>query len=92
MKLQECRGCSSTEFKVGPTKAFKTCLHCGGLHGRGTLAQISEVVTLEFCTAQEEKESGDFGLTFFDVDITSGNAVSCHGWFNPSTKKVHQFG
>jgi len=88
IKLQECRACSSTEFRVGPTKQFKACLHCGGLHGRGTAKEIAEVITLEFA----KKEVDARCLQFFDVEITSGNATSCHGWFDPITKKVHQFG
>lgn len=88
----ECRACSSTEFKPGPTKQFQACQHCGGLTGKGTAKQIQKVVILQFCTPEEDKATGDFGLTFFDVEITGMGATHCHGWYNPSTKKVHQFG
>lgn len=91
IKLHECRACSSTEFKKGPTAKFKTCLHCGGVFGHGSPEEIAKVITLEFCTPEEERESGDFGLRFFDIEIV-GTDTSCHGWFNPRTKKVHQFG
>ena len=88
----ECRACSNTEFKPGPTTHFRACTYCGGLTGFGTANQIAKVITLEFCTPEEGKATGDFGLTFFDITITGEKKTSCHGWFNPSTKMVHQFG
>lgn len=85
----ECRACSCTETKPGPTRAFVTCANCGGFFGRGTKDEIHQVVVFHWA----EEEVPFDALRFFDVEFTGpDSANNCHGWFDPSTKRVHQFG
>jgi len=84
-----CPGCGSTRGSETETAQVYRCAKCGAVHGTCYKGDASRFVLLQFAREAVPAEV----LRYFDLTLLGSQGIErTHGWYDPATKLVHQFG
>lgn len=86
-----CPGCSGSLVPLATDARLAKCQFCGGLV---TLAPVPLDVACQYVDIGTLVD-GPVDGRYFDLDVISprdGTVSRTHGWFDPATKKVFQYG
>lgn len=105
MAYTVCPGCSGElgsllnhkTIRLCDTTKLGECRGCGGLVGTIDERDLPQFVVLEFHTGATDVLTGEEEDTrYFDLEIVNPfrnpKVRRVHGWYNPRTKRVVQFG
>ena len=82
-----CRRGSALEVNGRPHNSLKVCERCGALLGRCYRGDSPVLMVFD------ETDSADVETRYFALELLGSDGISFpHGWFNPATMKVVQFG
>ncbi len=91
---EACPGCGSTDIRDSVHASIRHCERCGG---RLTFQPVTYDVLLRAVRLDQMQdgcaEPQYFDFLYFDLDEQQRVVTRrTHGWFDPTTKKVVQFG
>jgi hypothetical protein len=88
---KQCVACNGELVPVDGT--VMECSRCGGLHGAfDSYEATKQYVIPEFYEGKDVESRFSYGRYFDFTYMDNGKLNRTHGWFDPVSKKVLQFG
>jgi len=92
MSNTSCPGCSGSLTPLTTDPRMGVCDHCGGFVGIETLPYSTACCYVDLRADMVDGEMKNTKYFDFDLKLPNGKEIRVHGWFDPNTKKVLQYG